>query len=250
MRLDGKTVLLTGALGSLGRAQALRLAQAGARLLLLDRPGHANGEPFAAEVTKAGGGRAIFIGQDLGDLEAAKSRAAALANEHGGIDVLINNAALIINRPFMEFAIAEYEEQMRVNAAAGFALAQAVAPGMIAKGYGKIVNFCSVTLNGVVEGYVPYVASKGALFGLTKTLARELGRHGVRVNAISPGAVRSEAEDRVFADRLQQYNDWVLDRQSVKERIFPEHVADLVLFLCAKESDMITGQNILIDGGW
>jgi NAD(P)-dependent dehydrogenase (short-subunit alcohol dehydrogenase family) len=121
---------------------------------------------------------------------------------------------------------------------------------MIAKGYGKIVNLCSVTLNGVVEGYVPYVASKGALYGLTKTLARELGRHGIRVNAISPGAVRSEAEDRVFGDRLQEYNDWVLDRQSLKVRIFPEHIADLVLFLCCGESDMITGQNILIDGGW
>lgn len=250
MRLEGKTVLLTGALGSLGRAQAMHLAGAGARILLLDRPGHERGESFAAEVARNTGSPACFIGQDLADLEAAKARVEALAKEHDGIDVLINNAALIVNRPFMEFSLAEYEEQLRVNAAAGFALAQAVAPAMIAKRYGKIVNFCSVTLNGVVEGYVPYVASKGALFGLTKTLARELGRHGIRVNAISPGAVRSEAEDRVFGGRLQQYNDWVLDRQSLKDRIFPDHIADLVLFLCARESDMITGQNILIDGGW
>lgn len=250
MRLDGKTVLLTGALGSLGRAQAMRLGRAGAQLLLLDRPNHDRGDSFATEVAKTTGNATRFIGQDLNDLEASKTAVESLANEHGGIDVLINNAALIINRTFMEFSLAEYEEQMRVNAAAGFALAQAVAPGMIAKRYGKIVNFCSVTLNGVVEGYVPYVASKGALYGMTKTLARELGRHGIRVNAISPGAVRSEAEDRVFADRLQQYNDWVLDRQSLKERIFPNHIADLVLFLCCSESDMITGQNILIDGGW
>jgi NAD(P)-dependent dehydrogenase (short-subunit alcohol dehydrogenase family) len=250
MRLDGKTVLLTGALGSLGRAQAMRLGGAGARLLLLDRPHHERGEPFAGEVAKTTGSTTQYIGQDLNDLEASKAVVESLANEHGGIDVLINNAALIINRAFMEFSLAEYEEQLRVNAAAGFALAQAVAPGMIAKHYGKIVNFCSVTLSGVVEGYVPYVASKGALFGLTKTLARELGRHGIRVNAISPGAVRSEAEDRVFAGRLEQYNQWVLDRQSVKERIFPEHIADLVLFLCCSESDMVTGQNILIDGGW
>jgi Dehydrogenases with different specificities (related to short-chain alcohol dehydrogenases) len=250
MRLEGKTILLTGALGSLGRAQAMRLAGAGARLLLLDRPGHERGESFAAEVVETTGSAASFIGQDLADLEGAKARVELLAKEHNGIDVLINNAALIVNRPFMEFSLAEYEDQLRVNAAAAFALAQAVAPGMIAKRYGKIVNFCSVTLNGVVEGYVPYVASKGALYGLTKTLARELGRHGIRVNAISPGAVRSEAEDRVFGDRLQQYNNWVLDRQSLKERIYPEHIGDLVLFLCARESDMIAGQNILIDGGW
>jgi NAD(P)-dependent dehydrogenase (short-subunit alcohol dehydrogenase family) len=250
VRIDGKKVLLTGALGSLGRAQALRLAEAGARMFLLDRPGHENGETFAAEVTKAGGEAATFVGQDLGELSSAQDVVRTLAERVGGFDVLINNAALIINRAFMDFSIAEYEEQMRVNASAGFALAQAVAPGMIAKNYGKIVNFCSVTLNGVIEGYVPYVASKGALYGLTKTLARELGRHGIRVNAISPGAVRSEAEDRVFGDRLQQYNDWVLDRQSVKERIRPEHVADLVLFLCSSASDMIAGQNIAIDGGW
>jgi len=98
------------------------------------------------------------------------------------------------------------------------------------------------------QSHVPYVASKGALYGLTKTLA--LGHHGIRVNAVSPGAVRSEAGDRVFGDRLQQYNDWVLDRQSVKERMQPEHVADLMLFLCATASDMITGQNIAIEGGW
>lgn len=250
MRLDGKTVLLTGALGSLGRAQAMHLAGAGARLLLLDRPGHERGESFAAEIAKTAGSATRFVGQDLNDLEASKACVESLAKEYGGIDVLINNAALIINRPFMEFSLAEYEEQLRVNAAAGFALSQAVAPGMIAKVYGKIVNLCSVTLNGVVEGYVPYVASKGALYGLTKTLARELGRHGIRVNAISPGAVRSEAEDRVFGERLQEYNDWVLDRQSLKVRIFPEHIADLVLFLCSGDSDMITGQNILIDGGW
>lgn len=250
MRLDGKTVLLTGALGSLGRAQAMHLAGAGARLLLLDRPGHERGESFAAEIAKTAGSATRFVGQDLNDLEASKACVESLAKEYGGIDVLINNAALIINRPFMEFSLAEYEEQLRVNAAAGFALAQAVAPGMIAKRYGKIVNFCSLTLNGVWEGYVPYVASKGALYGLTKTLARELGRHGIRVNAISPGAVRSEAEDRVFGERLQEYNDWVLDRQSLKVRIFPEHIANLVLFLCSGDSDMITGQNILIDGGW
>ena len=121
---------------------------------------------------------------------------------------------------------------------------------MKAKGYGKIVNFCSVTLNGRWDGYVPYVASKGAMLGLTKSLARELGPHGISVNAVSPGAVVSEAEERVFGDRLQQYNDWIIENQSLKTRIQPEHVADLVLFLVSPASDMITGQNIAIDGGW
>ena len=136
-----------------------------------------------------------------------------------------------------------------MNSSAGFALAQAVAPGMIEKGYGKIVNFCSVTLTGRWEGYVPYVASKGAMLGLTKTLARELGPAGVRVNAISPGAIQSEAEERVYGDRLQEYNDWLIENQSLKLRGQPEDVAKFVHFLVSPDSDFISGQNFQIDGG-
>ncbi|MDX3974374.1 SDR family oxidoreductase [Shinella sp.] len=248
--LSGKTVLLTGALGTLGRAQADRLARAGATLLLLDRPGAEGGEGLAAEIAATHGVKAFYIGEDLNNLAAAEKRAAALSDKHAGIDVLINNAALIINKPFEDFSLEEYEDQLRVNSSAAFALARAVAPAMKQKRYGKIVNFCSVTLNGRWDGYVPYVASKGAMLGLTKTLARELGPHGVRVNAVSPGAVVSEAEARVFADRLQQYNDWILENQSLKARIQPADVAELVHFLVSPASDMISGQNIAIDGGW
>jgi NAD(P)-dependent dehydrogenase (short-subunit alcohol dehydrogenase family) len=166
------------------------------------------------------------------------------------ISILINNAALIINRPFEEFSLLEYEDQIRVNSSAAFALTRAVAPGMKSRGYGKVVNFCSLVLNGRWDGYVPYVASKGAMLGLTKSLARELGRHGIRVNAVSPGAVVSAAEQRVFGDRLQQYNDWILENQCLKQRIEPDAIARLVLFLVSPDSDMITGQNIGIDGGW
>lgn len=247
--LSSRTALLTGALGTLGRAQARALAEAGARLLLLDRPGRDDGPAFAAEVGKHGAG-AAYVGQDLNDLAASEAAGRRLADEAGGIDILINNAALIINKPFEDFSLEEYEDQIRVNSSAAFALARAVAPGMKAKGYGKIVNFCSITLNGRWDGYVPYVGSKGALYGLTKSLARELGPHGVRVNAVSPGAVVSEAEARVFADRLKEYNDWIIENQCLKVRIQPEDVAALVRFLVSPASDMITGQNIAIDGGW
>jgi NAD(P)-dependent dehydrogenase (short-subunit alcohol dehydrogenase family) len=248
--LSGKTALLTGALGSLGQAQAATLAKAGAKLLLLDRPDMPNGESFAAEVARASGVAASYVEQDLNDLAGSEATGRRLSEAHGGIDILINNAALIINRPFEEFSLEEYEDQIRVNSSAAFALARAVAPGMKAKKYGKIVNFCSLTLNGRWEGYVPYISSKGAMLGLTKSLARELGPHGVRVNAVSPGAVVSEAEARVFADRLQQYNDWILENQALKTRIQTSDVAELVLFLVSPASDMITSQNIAIDGGW
>jgi NAD(P)-dependent dehydrogenase (short-subunit alcohol dehydrogenase family) len=248
--LAGRKVLLTGGLGSLGRAQAATLARAGARVLVLDRPEVENGPDIVAGLAGQASGDIAFIGCDLNRLAEAEAAVAALAAKESGIDILINNAALIINRPFEEFSLAEYEDQIRVNSSAAFALARACAPGMKAKGYGKIVNFCSITLNGRWDGYVPYVASKGAMLGLTKSLARELGPHGIRVNAVSPGAVVSEAEERVFGDRLEEYNDWILANQSLKKRIEPANVADLVLFLVSPASDMISGQNIAVDGGW
>jgi NAD(P)-dependent dehydrogenase (short-subunit alcohol dehydrogenase family) len=247
---SGRHVLITGALGTLGTAQAEAFGAAGASLILLDRPGDVRGERRAAELAQRLGVNARYLGQDIGELKASEALVRTLADELGGIDVLVSNAALIINKPFEEFSIEEYEDQLRVNAAATFALVRAVAPGMKAKRDGRIVNFCSVTLNGRWDGYVPYVASKGAMLGLTKSLARELGPFNVRVNAVSPGAVVSEAENRVFADRLGQYNEWILENQSLKSRIQPEDVADLVLFLASDRSRMISGQNYAIDGGW
>jgi NAD(P)-dependent dehydrogenase (short-subunit alcohol dehydrogenase family) len=248
--LIGKKVLLTGALGSLGRAQATTLAMAGASLILLDRPEATHGHVFAADLAHHSGAQVDYVGLDLNDLEASRRSVEVLVTERGPIDILINNAALIVNKPFDDFSASEFEEQMRVNAAAAFAMVKAIAPGMKSKNYGKIVNFCSLTLNGRWDGFVPYAATKGAVWGLTKTLARDLGKAGIRVNAITPGAVVSEAEARVFGDKAQAYNDWIIENQCLKHRIKPEHVAELVLFLVSPASDMMTGQILNVDGGW
>jgi len=234
MDLKARHVLITGGLGSIGTALAVAFAAAGARITILDRPG-------ATPPASHG-----WLAVDLEDLALTEARVAAA----GPFDILINNAALIINKPFEAFSVEEYETQMRVNSASAFALARACAPGMKAKGWGRIVNLTSVTLNGQWDGFVPYVASKGALLGLTKGLARELGPHGITVNAIAPGAVVSEAERRVFADRLEDYNRFILERQCIKARIQPHDVASLALFLASDAAGMICGQNIGIDGGW
>lgn len=244
--LTGKTVLLTGGLGTLGRAQAAKLATEGARVVVLDRPDSVDADARAAAL----GDQVNFFGCDLNDLAGAEQSVRKLADEIGGFDILINNAALIINKPHEDFSLTEYEDQIRVNSSAAFALIRACEGAMKARGYGKVVNFTSVTLTGQWDGYVPYVVSKGAMLGLTKSMARELGPHGINVNSVAPGAIVSEAEERVFGDRLQDYNDWVLDRQCLKSRIQPEHVADLAHFLVSPASDMITGQNYHIDGGW
>jgi len=249
--LQGKTVLLTGGLGSLGRAQAEAFLKAGANLLLLDIPEHPQIEAVLAHLaTLKAPGTVRYLGQDLGNLESSRQCIDELIAQAGCIHVLVNNAALVVNRPFESFSIAEYEEQMRVNCGSAFVLAQAVAPRMKSAGTGAIINFCSVTLSGHWSGYVPYVASKGAMLGLTKSLARELGPHGIRVNAISPGPVVSEAETRVFGDRAAQYEAWVLERQCLPSRIQPADIAASVLFLCSDGARMITGHNLEVNGGW
>ena len=248
---SGKNVLITGALGTLGTAQTQAFAELEANLILLDLPSDPRVDARLAAIRDSQGSPgARYVGLDLGDLHQAEATIRRLSDEVGGIDVLVSNAALIINKPFEQFSIEEYEAQLRVNSAATFALVRAIAPAMKQKRDGKIINFCSVTLNGRWHGYVPYVASKGAMYGLTKSLARELGPFNVRVNAVSPGAVLSDAENRVFADRLEQYNSWILENQSLKQRIQASDVADLVVFLASNRSRMITGQNIQVDGGW
>ena len=234
INLTDKHALITGGLGAIGTAFAQAFAAAGAQVTVLDRPG----------VGPRGGEG--WLGIDLNDLAGAQAQVAAA----GPFDILINNAALIINRPFEEFSLEDYEGQVRVNSSAAFALTRACAPGMKAKGWGRVINMTSLTLNGQWDGFVPYVASKGAMLGLTKGLARELGKFGITVNAIAPGAVVSDTENRVFADRLEEYNQFILKQQSVKSRIRPEDVANLGVFLASDAARMISGQNIGIDGGW
>ncbi|MDP2573641.1 SDR family oxidoreductase [Vibrio penaeicida] len=241
--LQGKRVLLTGALGTLGQAQTKQLTELGAHVLALDLPELVAAQsPASPNVTP--------IPCDLSQLQESQETVSDYIAKLGGVDILINNAALIINRPFEDFSMEEYESQIRINSSAAFALLSSVIPHMKANRWGRIINFTSITLNGQVEGYVPYVASKGALLGLTKSLARELGEFGITVNAVAPGAIVSEAEARVFGHKAQEYSDWVLDRQCLKTRIHPESVAHLVAFLCSDCASMMTGQNIGLDGGW
>ncbi len=250
MSIAGHNILLTGGLGSLGTAQAQLFAEEGATVYVLDLD-EARGAAYVAGLNRsAGRDAACFVQCDLNRLDDARALVENLSAEVGGFHVLINNAALITHKPFEEFSTGEYEDVVRVNSSAGFVLTQAVAPAMKERGYGRVVNFCSITMNGRWEQYVPYVASKGALFGLTKTLARALGPHGITVNAVSPGCIVSDAERRIFGDKLEEYNRWALENQSVKRRGEPIDVARLVLFLIQPETSFLTGQNIEINGGW
>lgn len=248
MDLDGKAVLVTGGAGGLGAEMAIVMRQAGARVVIHDRQAE-RGERVARAASARGDGPAVrFVTGDLGDLAASRTLALSLDAEVGGFHGLVNNAAVVPLKPIADYALDEYEAIQRVNAHAAFVLAQALAPSMARRGGGAIVNVCSITLGGEWANFVPYVTSKGALLGMTRALARELGPAGIRVNAVSPGAIPTDAE-KVHPDPAG-YARWVLERQSLKYRGTPADIAEAVLFLLSERSRFVTGQNLDVNGGW
>ena len=245
-QFTGKNLLLTGALGTVGRAMVARYAEEGATIIALDRPDAENPQALLDGIVRG----VRYFGCDLNDLAGTEKAVTALAEEVGGIDILINNAAYVVNKPHEDFSIAEYEDEVRINSSAAFVLMRVCAKHMKAKKAGKIINMTSLTLTGHWDGFVPYVASKGAMYGLVKSMARELGGHGINVNGINPGAIVSEAEWRHFGDNREKYHQWILENQSLKRRIEPVDIANAAVFLCSEQAALITGQDIHVDGGW
>jgi 3-oxoacyl-[acyl-carrier protein] reductase len=248
MDMEGRAVLITGGAGGLGSAMARRLRAAGARVVIHDVNAE-GGRAVAGALNAEGTGAPVrFVEGDLADLAAARGRALGLDREVNGFYGLVNNAAVVPLKPIADYTLEEYERIQRINSHAAFALVQALAPSMRARGGGAVVNICSITLGGEWANFVPYVASKGALLGMTRALARELGPDNIRVNAVSPGAIPTDAE-QVHPDP-EGYARRVIERQSLKFRGTPEDVAHAVHFLLSDRARFITGQNLDVNGGW
>jgi gluconate 5-dehydrogenase len=250
--LTGQTALITGGSRGLGLQMAHALGEAGARLMLSSRK--ADDLEVAVAELKAAGIDADYIAADCGKEEDIRRLANETMKRMGRIDILINNAGATWGAPAEDHPVSAWDKVMNLNIRGYFILSQEVAKlSMIPNRKGRVLNIASVAGlagNPIEMQTIAYNTSKGAVINFTKALAGEWGQYGITVNAIAPGAVVSEAEDRVFGDRLSEYNSFILKNQSVKTRILAEDVANLAVFLASDAARMISGQNIGIDGGW
>lgn len=245
--MKGRTILYTGAAGGLGLETTLLLIERGATVIAVD-----NDPAKVARLTEAaagkGPGRLEVSTADLSNLTGFRATLDALIAAHGGFDIVINNAAIYPSKPFEDFSVEEHQLVQRINVDAGIVAVQAALPGMRAKGFGRIINISSITISGGWANLSPYVASKGALVGLTRAWAREFGPDGVTVNVIAPGAFPTDAE-KIHPDP-EGYNQMVLDAQSVKRRGVAADIAHAIAFFAADEAGFITGQTLHVNGGW
>ncbi|GAB7554310.1 SDR family oxidoreductase [Novosphingobium sp. 11B] len=247
--MKGRTVLYTGAAGGLGLDTTLLLIERGAHVIALDNDDAKIARLSAAAAAAGKGPGQLTVSRtDLSDLAALHTILDALAREHGGIDVVINNAAIYPSKPFEDYTIEEHQRVQRINVDAGIVAVQAALPRMRAKGFGRIVNVSSITISGGWANLSPYVASKAALVGLTRAWAREFGEWGVTVNAIAPGAFPTDAET-IHPDP-EGYNRMVLDAQAIKRRGAASDIAHAIAFFAADEAGFITGQTLHVNGGW
>jgi 3-oxoacyl-[acyl-carrier protein] reductase len=245
--LEGRVALVTGAGGGLGAGICSALASAGAAVAAVD-VARDKAERVAGSLSRTGAPRCVALETDVSDRSSVQETAERVADELGGVDILINNAAVYPRRAWTEIQEEEWDRVMAVNLKGYFLCARAVYPYMKTKGRGNIVNVASITFFTGWPLLMDYVASKGGIIGFTRTLAREVGPDNINVNAIAPGAFPTDAE-KIHPDQ-EGYNRWVLEQQSIKRRGTPEDIGSLVAFLASNSSSFITGQTIEIDGGW
>ncbi|WP_431780955.1 3-hydroxybutyrate dehydrogenase [Streptomyces chumphonensis] len=244
--LGGRTALVTGAASGIGRACALRLAAAGAKVRAVDR----DAEGLAA-LEQAAPDAVETVRLDLTDLAAAEQAAA-------GVDVLVNNAGLQVVRPLEEFPPDAFRLVLTVMLEAPFRLIRGALPHMYGQEWGRVVNISSVHGLRASAYKAAYVAAKHGLEGLSKVTALEGAAHGVTSNCVSPAYVRTPLVERQIADQARLHGipeervvtDVMLTDSAVKRLVEPEEVAEAVAYLCAPQSSVITGSSLPLDGGW
>lgn len=244
--LTGKTALITGASKGLGKAMALALAEAGARLALVSRDLdklHAT----ARTARDLGAEAEVFQADVTDETQVARLEQAVIAR-FGNLQILINNAGVNVRKPATEFTLSEWRHVLDTNLTGPFLMCRAFVPHMKGQGYGRIINLTSMLSHVAIAGRSAYAASKSGLIGFTKALALELAPEKITVNGLSPGPFATEMNAPLLQN--PEVNEWFVSRIPLGRWGRVEEVGALAIFLCSEAAGFITGTDMLIDGGW
>ena len=248
-KLDGKTAIVTGGAKGIGRHYSQALAAEGARVMIADI---ADGKELAAEIAARQGVNAVAsLKFDVGDEKAVKNLVRQTIERFGQIDILVNNAALYSTlrpRNFNEWNTELWDRVMAINVRGPWLMVRYVAPHMIERRTGKIINIASGAAYKGVPRMLPYVTSKGAMLAFTRALSRELGQYGIAVNSLSPGYILSDT-GLENATHVEEERIPVRNSRAFKRDAYPEDLLGTLVFLASSNSDFITGQSIVVDGG-
>lgn len=247
MSLDGKTVIVTGAARGLGRTYAQWIAETGANVVAADL------EDVGETVERLDApDRVLGASLDVTDMSSVQAMVDVALERFGAVDVLVNNAALygsLKGGRAETIDEGEWDRCMAVNVKGTWNCCRAVIPTMRAAGGGSIVNVSSLAAVMGMPFSLHYSTSKAAVIGMTRALARELGRDWIRVNAVAPTAVQTEGTSEFFGDKAERQIESAVKSQSLAKPLVPEDVAGTILYLASDASRFVTGQTIMVDGG-
>ena len=246
--LQGKRVFITGGGTGIGEALVAAFVAQGATVAFVDIAREAS-EQLVARLTAAYEDAApVFRHCDITDIPALQATMADLAAQLGDFDVLVNNAANDQRHDIAEVSLDYWNERIAINQRPMFFAAQAVLAGMKGKGGGSIINFSSMSWHAKGAGYPVYATTKAAVIGLTRSLARDLGPFGIRVNTVTPGWVMTRRQVELWVDAAAE--EEIKRAQCLPGKLMPDDVAAMVLFLAADDSRMCTAQDFVVDAGW
>lgn len=249
MNLSGKVAIVTGGARGIGRAYSEALAEAGASVLIGDLLEAEANDAVKAIVDK--GGRAIFRRVDVSYPDSTEAMVHDAVAEFGGIDILVNNAAMFASLrggALTDIALERWDRTMAVNVKGPWLCIKAVVPYMRQRGGGAIVNQTSISAFGMA-GMLDYTASKAAVIGMTKSAATELGRDNIRVNAIAPGGVATEGLSEIMGGHMDVAEQRAIATQAIAAQMQPHDMIGTLLHLVSDSSKFVTGQTLVVDGG-
>ena len=247
-RLNGKVAAVTGGSQGIGAAYCKRLAAEGAKIIVADI---SSGESIV-NLIKEMGGEAKFIETNVTIQEDNERMVAEGMETFGGLDILVSNAGLYTNlerKISTDETADEWDQVMEVNIKGVWLSSKAAIPAMKQNGYGKIINIASTAAFSGQGHSTRYAASKAAVLGITRTMAREFGPDGIRINAIAPGPIQTDTPTLVDGGDLEKRQNAILQRRAIKRIGVPEDVVGLCAFLASPDSDFISGQTVVVDGG-